>query len=68
MALDGRQAGKSVRQIAEDLFGSRRVAADWHPDGDLRAKTRRRIRKACALMERGYRDIAAGRKPRLGPA
>ena len=31
----------------------RRVAADWHPDGDLRAATRRRINKACALMEQG---------------
>ena len=52
-ALDGRQAGKSVREIAADLFGHRRVAVDWHPDGDLHAAPQRRINKACALMEQG---------------
>ena len=36
------------------------VAADWHPDGDLRAKTRRRISKAVAMMEYGYRDWRRG--------
>ena len=61
--MDGRQAGKSVREIGVELFGRERVAADWHPDGDLRSKTRRRIRKALALMEHGYRDLAAGRAP-----
>ena len=54
-----------MREVAEELFGRRRVAADWHPDGDLRAKTRRRIRKAVAMTEYGYRDLAAGRPVRL---
>lgn len=55
-----------MRAIAAELFGPRRVAADYYPDGDLRAKAKRRIRKARKLMEYGYRDLAAGRKPRLG--
>ena len=54
-----------MREVAEVLFGRTRVAADWHPDGDLRAKTRRRISKAVAMMEYGYRDLAAGRPVRL---
>ena len=55
-----------MRTIAVELFGPRRVVADYTPDGDLRAKARRRIRKARKLMEYGYRDLAAGRRPRLG--
>ena len=65
-ALDGWRAGMSVREIAADLYGARRVASGWHPDGDLRSKTRRRIRKARALMEHGYRELAAGRAKRRG--
>ena len=38
----------------------------YYSDGALRAKAKRRIRKAHKLMEYGYRDIAAGRRPRLG--
>ena len=55
-----------MREVAEQLFGHSRVAVDWHPDGDLRAKTRRRIRKALAMTEYGYRDLAAARPVRLG--
>ena len=49
-----------MREIAAERFGAERVAAEWHPDGDLRARTRRRIGKALALMAHGYRDLAAG--------
>ena len=49
-ALDGRLAREVGAHDPEDLFGRRRVAADWHPNGDLRAKARRRIRKALAIM------------------
>ncbi len=37
-ALDATQAGASLREIAEVLFGSTEVAADWHADGALRAQ------------------------------
>ena len=52
-----------MREIAADLFGAEAVM-DWHPDEGLRAKTRRRIDKAVALRDGGYRDLAAGRKRR----
>ena len=58
MALDGHLAGKKPREIAGDL---RRVAkGDWYPDSGLRSLVRRRIRKSVALMEGGYRQLAAG--------
>ena len=50
----GRKARRSLRKIAIDLFGAERVAAQWHPDGPLRARIRRLAlrapttgRKAC---------------------
>jgi len=61
--LDGLLAARSVREIAADLFGPEAVE-DWHPDNGVRAKTRRRIDKAVALRDGGYRDLAAGRKRR----
>ena len=46
IALDGNAAGKGVREIATDLYGVDRVAADWGPDRGLRTRTRRLLRKA----------------------
>lgn len=60
--LDGRLAGKSWRETAVDLYGAHRVAGQWHPDSWMRARVRRRGRKARALMESGYRELAAGRR------
>lgn len=62
--LDGRLAGKSWRETAVDLYGAHSVAEQWHPDGWMRARVRRRGRKACALMEFGFRALAAGRSGR----
>ena len=59
--LDGRLAGKSWREIAVDLYGAERVAADWSVDGWMRSRVRRYGSKARVLMECGYRDLAAGR-------
>ena len=59
--LDGRLAGKSWRQTAVELYGAEEVASDWHPDSWMRARVRRRGKKALALMEHGYRELAAGR-------
>lgn len=62
--LDGRLAGKSWRETAVDLYGAHSVAGQWHPDGWMRARVRRRGRKARALMESGYRALAVGRRDR----
>ena len=52
MALDGNVAGKSMREIAADLYGAEMVAAEWTPDGVLRAQTRRLLRKVRDHAER----------------
>ena len=48
------RAGRSLREIAIDLFGADpgsasgagRVAAEWHPDGAMRAHVRRLVQRA----------------------
>jgi len=57
-ALDATLAGASLREVAEGLFGADAVAADWHADGDLRARVRRLVRRGNALMRGGYRRLA----------
>ncbi|MBS0225954.1 MAG: DUF2285 domain-containing protein [Proteobacteria bacterium] len=57
-ALDATLAGASLREIAEGLFGADAVAADWHTDGDLRARVRRLVHRGDALMRGGYRRLA----------
>ena len=57
----GRKARKSLREIAVDLFGADpgsasgagRVAAEWHPDGPMRARVRRMLQRARAAAKRG---------------
>ena len=51
IAPDRHAAGKSMREIAVDLYGAERVAVEWTPDGVLRAQTRRLLRKARAHAE-----------------
>ena len=41
IALAGRRAGKSLREIAVDLYGRERVDADWHAGSALRARLQR---------------------------
>ena len=62
-ALDGKRAGKTQREIAEDIYGAAKVAAEWHPDGWMRSQIRRWTDKARALVDGGWRDLA----PRDGP-
>ncbi|AOV02307.1 MULTISPECIES: DUF2285 domain-containing protein [Pseudomonadota] len=57
-ALDATLTGASLRDVAEGLFGADAVAADWHADGDLRARVRRLVRRGDALMRGGYRQLA----------
>ncbi len=57
-ALDATLVGASLREVADGLFGADAVAADWHADGDLRARVRRLVRRGNALMRGGYRRLA----------
>ena len=56
-ALDGTLAGASHREVAEAIFGVRRVAEGWHPDSVLRAQTRHWIHRARGFMQRDYRSL-----------
>ena len=59
-ALALHEAGATQREIAAALWGAERAAAEWGPDGWMRAALRRRLGKAHATLAR-YRDLAAGR-------
>ena len=59
-ALDGRLGGRSLRQIAVDLYGEERVAAEWRSDGSMRGRVRWRVKQALKLMNGGYRELIAG--------
>ncbi len=59
-ALDGRLGGKSLRQIAVDLYGEARVAKEWSSDGCMRGRVRWRVKQALTLMNGGYRELIAG--------
>lgn len=61
IALDGRLAGASDREIATRLFGQETVAEIWRTGDDaLRARTRRRIARGLHLMKGGYRQLLQG--------
>ena len=53
IALDGYDAGKSMREIAVDLYGAEKVTAEWTFDSVLRARMRRLVCKAWAYAKRG---------------
>jgi len=57
-ALDATLAGASLYEVAEGLFGTDVVNADWHADGDLRARVRRLVRRGNALMRGGHLSLA----------
>ena len=46
VALAGRRAGRSLREIAVDLYGREKVDASWHADSAMRAKMRRLLYRA----------------------
>ena len=52
-ALAGLRSGKSMREIAVDLYGADRVAADWHGASGMRAKVRRLVNRARAAPDEG---------------
>lgn len=55
--LDGTLAGATLREVAEALYGSATVAADWHADSALRARVRRLAQRGAVLMRGGYRRL-----------
>ncbi|MGY2488390.1 DUF7011 domain-containing protein [Cupriavidus sp. CP313] len=57
-ALDATQAGASLREVGEGLFGADVVASGWHADGGLRSRVRRLVRRGRSLMHGGYRRLA----------
>ena len=60
VAQAGIRSGKSRREIAVDLWGENRVAADWHPGGWMWAKVRRLVRHARAGSSAGSGGADAG--------
>lgn len=54
-ALDGARAGASHRNIAESLFGGKRVSRDWSDPGEnLRDQVRRAVSAGRRLSAHGY--------------
>ena len=53
MALAGWRAGKSMWEIAIDIYGREQVDADWHADSWMRAKIRRLLYRAEARVGAG---------------
>ena len=56
-ALDARIEGNSYREIAEGLFGPRRIPERAWKSDDLRNRTIRLVRDGIALMRGGYRAL-----------
>ena len=53
VAMAGIRSGKSMREIAVDLYGVDRVAAGWHSDSGMRTKVRRLVNRARAASDHG---------------
>ena len=58
--LEADQQGRTWRQIADLLWGEKRVADEWWPGGWMHSRVKRRLANAPALLKT-YRDIAAGK-------
>lgn len=58
LALDGKLAGASLRQIAELLFGADCVRKDWNEGSRYtRERTRRAVCRGLQLMDGGWRSL-----------
>ena len=60
VALAGIRSGKSMREIAVDLYGADAVAADWHVDSRMRAKVRRLVQRTRAESDGEPDNAGAG--------
>ena len=59
-ALDGHLAEASYREIAEGLFGTRRIERETWKTSSLRDRTIRLVRGGIDLMRTGYRKLLRG--------
>jgi hypothetical protein len=59
-ALDGHLAEASYREIAEALFGARRLEREAWKTSSLRDRTIRLVKGGLALMRAGYRKLLRG--------
>jgi hypothetical protein len=60
-ALDGHLSAASYREIAEALFGARRIKHEAWKTSSLRDRTIRLVRSSIAFMRAGYRKLLRGR-------
>ena len=60
-ALDGHLDRASYREIAEALFGARRLEREAWKTSSLRDRTIRLVKNGVALMRAGYRKLLRGR-------
>ena len=60
MPASAKHGGKSLRQIAVDLYGEARVAEEWRSDSSMRGRVRWRLKQALRLMNGGYRALVSG--------
>ncbi|MFK4719433.1 hypothetical protein ABIE89_000533 [Bradyrhizobium niftali] len=63
-AVDGWQEGNSYRQIAQGLFGSRRIAERGWKTDDLRSRTIRLVKLGRRLMRLRWRALLTKRRGR----
>ena len=59
-ARAGLPSGKSMREIAVDLYGVDRAAAEWDCDGRMRADVRRLVYRARAASDGGPDNAGPG--------
>jgi hypothetical protein len=57
IALNGSLAGKSLRQIALDLYPPEHVASDWFNNSALKNRVRRRVERGRYFMNGGYETL-----------
>lgn len=68
IALDGFLAGKSLREIAEDVYTKDQVDSTWNdPRQHMKDRVRKIIKRAVARMNGGYLDLLRPPRDRLDP-
>ena len=66
IAVKGLAARMSQRQIAAAIYGAEGVPEkDLYADSEVRGHVRRLVKKARFLMQGGYLELAAGRRPKI---
>ena len=61
--MDGLEADRSHRWMAERIWGEDRVAEEWSSESWMRARVRRWVPKAKALAGGGWRDLVPRQAP-----